>query len=896
MADPIDVIIIPTTHLDREWYLDRLSFQWRLDNEGGVIDTIVEFLENNPEAKFALDGQVIPLLDYLDIRPDMVYVIRSLAKEGRLALGPNYILPDEMLIPQVALLENLRQGMKIARSYGNCYDVAYCPDAFGHPAQLPQIFANLGFRGIPMWRGLWDTTEKDPEYRALAWEALDGTLFPAFRLCESMGYSNAIRIYKEGDDFFVGDDPRRPGKRLEEVIESEAAKHPLKVVVLMNGTDHTHAQIAPYDQDIAALVAEMNKRFDGKYRFGFGTFSDYFDKMEKAYADLGQAVESGAIKKIEGELLDGTTHTLLLPGIASSRLRQIKQPMFEIHNGLAAAEATAAIAALAGYKPTEGFFDRAWRRFLETQPHDSVGGCSVDQVHRDMEPRFSEARRIVNLTTTSALEYLAGAKASPEIPTDADYMLSVLNPTHVAREFIISEFELSAEYGAFKLSDSSGTEIPYQIIGADIIREPKDTRLRFPQNKIADVTRYKVLISVGIDPFGKKEITIKKDDNTISREHPQEANVLENDHLHVVIDSDGTLTLTDKSNGRSYSGLNQLRDVGDRGDGYNFSHLEGDSPITPRKSANIELVFSGGAGIMYRIDRIMDMPLGLDDENRDRRIGKKETIVRSYVTLPKDSHMLLVDTQFDNKSEDHRLRAVFPTGLDIDTSYAATQFGCVEREIAEPIPIGTGRVEESIHAYPHQGWFAVQKDGEAGLGIVAMGLPEYEAMPNKGDGVSLELTLLRSVGWLSRGDLLTRYGNAGPDAPAPEGQELGEHSTSYAIVPLHGDDWATNMFNQAAIHNTVLPSIATPIGEAPQYVQLGSLPDGLQMAELRKRGSHIYLTAFNPTENPIGFDPRDFHDAAEVFETDLNFKAGNPVTGPLEIAPGRIVAYGFALK
>jgi mannosylglycerate hydrolase len=78
---------------------------------------------------------------------------------------------------------------------------------------------------------------------------------------------------------------------------------------------------------------------------------------------------------------------------------------------------------------------------------------------------------------------------------------------------------------------------------------------------------------------------------------------------------------------------------------------------------------------------------------------------------------------------------------------------------------------------------------EAGLAILNRGLPEYEVLPDGGHN-TIALTLLRCVGYLSRGegDMPTRPGLAGPPLVTPEAQCQGLHTFEYAILP-HPGDW-----------------------------------------------------------------------------------------------------------
>src|SRR5204863_408878 len=54
--------------------------------------------------------------------------------------------------------------------------------------------------------------------------------------------------------------------------------------------------------------------------------------------------------------------------------------------------------------------------------------------------------------------------------------------------------------------------------------------------------------------------------------------------------------------------------------------------------------------------------------------------------------------------------------------------------------------------------------------------------------VRLALALLRAVGWLSRDDLITRTGHAGPALETPGAQVLGDHRFRYSLF-FHAGDW-----------------------------------------------------------------------------------------------------------
>jgi alpha-mannosidase len=91
--------------------------------------------------------------------------------------------------------------------------------------------------------------------------------------------------------------------------------------------------------------------------------------------------------------------------------------------------------------------------------------------------------------------------------------------------------------------------------------------------------------------------------------------------------------------------------------------------------------------------------------------------------------------------------------------------------------------QPAVDTHPFHGFVDVS-DGKRGLAVFARGLREYEVLPEKNQWM-VALTLVRAVGWLSREDLSTRPGGAGPSIETPEGQCLRELRFEMALFP-HG--------------------------------------------------------------------------------------------------------------
>ena len=128
--------IVSHTHWDREWRYPIWETRLMLIK---FIDELIELLESGKYPGFLLDGQVIPIFDYLEMRPEMTGRIKALVSSGKLQIGPWLILPDEYPVDGEALVRNLLLGIRRAEEFGGAFMVGYTPFGWGQTAQLAQI-------------------------------------------------------------------------------------------------------------------------------------------------------------------------------------------------------------------------------------------------------------------------------------------------------------------------------------------------------------------------------------------------------------------------------------------------------------------------------------------------------------------------------------------------------------------------------------------------------------------------------------------------------------------------------------------------------------------------------------------------------------------------------------
>lgn len=856
------VIVIPHTHWDREWYFTEKEFKDRLVR---VLDNVILNLEKYPKLKFQMDGQVAPIIDYLSRRPKNLGKIRKFALEKRLLFGPSFVLPDEFLSSPESLIRNLEYGMHKARLLGGYYDIAYYPDTFGHIGQLPQIIKQFGFGNVCIWRGV---PFKNPEQRDLSWIGSDGTIVAAYHFDQTfnIGYGNCLAIKEEGNNFTVIQGSS--AKALEEVISSELGKSSTETIVLMNGSDHRDLQ-----EGIVEIVDKLNNKYPDT-KFIFGSFEDYFEVVNKA---------NNVSCIIRGELNKGTETKFLLNGTFSSRIRGVKQPYEKCNQKLLRAEFIQAIAnKLTGMRYDNEALDEAWEYLLLNMPHDSLCGCSTDRVCKDMEYRFNQSDDISSKLIANSANEIA-SNVDTNFIKDESLAFVAINDSKFSKKIFKTAIDIPLGFGSFEIYDNNGNKADYSILSKkqndNLVEKVAGGKgaISFPKNESIELIVKGFVPSLGFSSFEIRKAKQKKananDDNFI----------LENEHILVVVNYDGSFDVKDKKTGALYLKCNLLYDCGDKGDEYSFSPVDNDYVSLP-EIGKIKAVFDNHIGKCVKVEYALKLPEKLLKGRKSRSYKKVKCKAVSYITLLDGAKKVDVVTEFDNKAKDHRLRAIFPTRLKSNCSYAAGHFEIVKREAKkDDIPL-EGRMEVESNSYSHQGFFAMF-DGTKGLGIVAKGLPEYEVKKLDSGTVCGELTLVRSVGYLSRDDLLARKGLAGPPVETPEAQELGNHKLEYSLVLLNNEDWVEELYKAKDESFYLCSSITHKHGGIlKDDFSLIELPKGLQYSSFRIKGDKMLLRVYNPNSDIIMLDSIKSNIKGEVELSGWELESESISFGPKKVA------------
>ena len=767
MRDKRFVTIVSHTHWDRAWYVTFQEFRTRLVR---LVDRLLKILAEQPDYRvFMLDGQMAILEDYLEVRPQRQEELVKLCKQGRLKVGPWYVLTDEFLVSPEALIRNMILGHRMGEVYGGVSKIGYVPDGFGHIAQLPQILRGFGIDNAFFWRGLGEEGERlGTEF---LWRAPDESSVTT--LWMPWGYHNISNLgyaIHWGDTSQMEFDAELALRQIGQAIDALAPMSHTGAILLMNGIDHEEPE-----PSLPEIVALANDRLTD-CEFHHGTLEQHLEKVRATDLNLPE---------YSGEFRWGK-YSEILQGVYATRIH-LKQENHRVETLLERyTEPLAAMAWLSGAQIPEGTQDliwAAWRWLLKNHPHDDIYGCGIDQVHEEMRYRFSQAEQIGELVVRDSLRQIA---READFTHQDGMPVMVYNPLNWQRhEMAIGNLDFEYDdpvADAFRVVDSAGQVVPCQVLSdapvfwMETLKANRKRRVRVAFPATAPACGYagyyvQPASSASPDAYESSDWAIFEDG-------------AENRFLSFRIASDGGLTVYDKPNGVSYPNLHHFEDTEDAGDEYSYCPCENSETISTRGlPASIRQMATGTNLATFEVKWLLTIPESLSEDRKSRSDRAVGIPIVSQITLYRDQPGLFVETEIDNQARDHKLNVVFHTDLNPAQSFVDQSFVVLPRDI--DLPDSSGWVEDPTPLM-HQRAFTDLCEGGRGLAILNRGLPAVE-VTRQSTGTQISLTLLRSVGWLSRDDLSTRRVAAGPLVPTPGAQCLGKNQYQYAILPHRGD-------------------------------------------------------------------------------------------------------------
>ena len=823
--------VVSHSHWDREWYLSHAKHNFNLVQ---FMDRLINVLETDPDFKsFHLDGQIILLDDYLAVRPHMKERITKLIDAGRLKVGPFYILQDDYLLSGEANLRNVLIGLRETAKYGKPTLIGYFPDTFGNVGQMPQILRGCGIDNAFMGRG---TVIADPvnfmgkEDKYLSefnWEAPDGSVVLTEQFI--LWYANGMELPTDKDALKA---------RLDDLHNNMDNCTKTEGILLMNGCDHQ-----PVQADLSTVLKNAKEL---GYKIEHTSFEDYLELL-KPYKDQ--------LATVKGEINQEDSNgfrTLRETASARIYLKQANYKAGYLLEGVA--EPLGLIADSHGVKNDDDILHYAWKCLFENYPHDSICGCSVDEVHRKMEIRFAET-----IDTIQSLIDLTGKRLTAKV-CGKDRSIAVVNCYPKAVKDIV---ECVVEF-------RDGESIPQSPVLVDkdgkeycVVVEDKGVMQQYelPEDKfrqVFTVHRYIYKIYGEFAPTSLTVLTIKDGVKKCNNGLSYGKDYIENQLIRVDFNKNGSFNITDKATGKVVKDQNVYCEIGDKGNEYEFMPT-GETHDTSSDVAKVEFKSADCQHVTFSVEN------SLMQQN-----GEKVTIYTD-VTLKTGKKNIEVSVKFVNACSDHRIRADFAWNLDVSTHNSAGQFDV------------TNRVN-----LPHAGWTAphhpqrtyefverMDKDGSGEI-IALRGNNEYEVCAHNGH---TQITLVRGVGIL--GDWFDFY--------TYESQCLREITAEYSVgVYSAGEreecvDWAFSYH-----HPRLYAFSGVGAGEQTKASEVGFDGNVIATCVRKNANGENILRFFNPyeTAQTVKF-------SKQVTLTNMLEKEDGEKVVELTVAPKKIVTVKF---
>lgn len=863
--------IVTHTHWDREWrYPIWENRQYLVD----MMDELLQILDTQPDYScFLMDGQTVMIEDYLEMRPENSEKIRGYIKSGKIDVGPWYTLPDLYPVCGESLVRNLLTGDRHAKKLGRRLNVAHESFGWGQTAQFPQIYKEFGLDFVVVAKNV--SKDRCPNCEFL-WEAPDGTKVFATRLGEHARanfFMNAFlaittdkdynsdeyfmklgkdgQVYHEADsmgfweDYFViRDNGFIHDSRIKAAIELAWKSMNDTVMpdmrVLMNGSDSSTAQ--PQLTEIVRRAREL-----------FPDLNLQLSTLEEYVRDFKASVDISKLRTIKGELRDGPAYKCSANALSTRPLIKIlnkcaENMLFKVAEPLSCMEE----------RYNKPFLDKAVNYLLLSHPHDSINGVTQDKTADDTMYRLSQALELSESIANTACKNIVKNADYSKYPDDA-IILTVFNTLPYGRNETLRvyiDFPQDMNVWDFDMFDGDKM-LEKQIISRKEVTTPVSNLHTRPLPYLVD--RYETVVKIdNIPPMGYKTIyAVKK--ASLNRkmlfwhdmrkfngsEIAKTPSLLENKYIKAQVNSNGSLTITDKESGRIYPALNYFEETGDRGDYWIYYPPYHNKTYTST-GANADIWCEENTALSATVCAKITMRVpayAVTDESMVRGESRRSdemtdiSIITKY-TLKKDEKAVEVETTINNTAKDHRMKVIFDTGIKTGIAKSAGHFYIDERSTIPP----QGEYYPEMQTLP-KGYYTTLEDENGGFSFIDNSTCEYEADENG----RLSVSLFRGV----KNIICTEFRSAGVFPHENGGQSMGKLVFNYMLYPFSDNCTAMLAERMSAPVKAVQTSKGT--GKNPDAASMLEIPEKLVLTAMKKAedGDRYIIRFYNPTCNTV---------------------------------------------
>lgn len=688
-----------------------------------LLDTITLLTENLRASSDAgeqlkhviLGGQTVLIEDMAAVRSDLVALLAIYNAGGRFGIGPWYVQVDSLLVSGESLIRNLLLGRTDVTRHGvELMDAAFMPAAVENVAHLPQILAGFDISAILL------TSPQAVMPLPFRWVAPDG--------------SHVLVVnHHHSDD-------------ISHTIEEQRFGQPDGPFLSLNAIDSNRPLVAPdISGDVSVPIIQS-------------TLKDYIAALRKGLPDALRPSLKGELRLLGPGYQAGRFSTRMYLKQANARLQSLLTHQTEPWLAIALTDAK-----LKSSDNLRALLDYSWRELMKNQSRNNLTGCSHDAVTQETELRNQRILDVTQRIQDKSLDALPGTLARTLLPAQRitqreETFIGVWNSHSYQVEQIV-ETDLILPDGQYphQLLDAKGEEVNFSW-------EADDTDSDFA---------CRIAFRATVNPVGYTVYTLKLSDKVPASHHgivTNKGNVIGNVAGETLLVEKGQLVWA--RNQQRITDFLSFYDGGDAGDTYNYRKPQPDVVVRAGMTDMVTVQSTATYERLIFRERMRIAPELKSDLSRSRGLSLLDitTTATFYDNIPG----IYFRTTFTNKAQDHRLRAHIRTNIKTDSILTDTTFGLTERKIITDGAQVTANPQLNI--FPMQTLAAVEGEKET-LVLLTRGLSEVEPVRDK-EEVSLALTLLRSIGWIQRGDDKTH------GLPVKGAQYERDIKLDYAILPI----------------------------------------------------------------------------------------------------------------
>ena len=750
--------LVNHTHWDREWYfttMDALVLSEQLFTE------VLDELEKNKNANFCLDGQISIVDEYVEIHPEAKLRIQKLVAEGRLFVGPWYTQTDALIPDTESIIRNLVIGINDTKeNYGKPMMIGYLPDTFGFNAQMPTLLHQVGIDNFVFWRGTNFKRQMNSLYfkwKGLSEKEVLAANFP-FGYFTAQIDMDSKRNLKQFVD-----------KRFDPGVKFAVDHGDNQQVLMPSGIDQMNII-----KNIHETVTKLNEYSD--YQTEISTYPEFINKLRN----------QKNLPEYSGELRL-PTYARVHRTIGSVRHQIKTDNVFLEQKILRRIEPLVVIARNNGVQIGNGLLIKLWKKLLECQAHDTLGGSVSDNVAVDIKHRFKEANEIAdgieNTIEKKMAEYLKLSDHDVLVFNTDPYTYKGTKEIRVVASTKNISFDgLENEY----LASSKHYPVRHHILmmtprGQEYTDEPEYYQLTFKGYIELPALGYKVIHFTEKDGVNELKDSVNGVGQFGELSFEDQKVTYKNGKLDFL------------SGNSKIDNFMELVDSGNDGDTYDYSPLKNDAEKTlPFNDVLIENI-NDKAKVMI-VNGSASLPTTLEE----RTSKNPEYTAMSYQLILQfdDNGLLNAKLLVDNTVYSHRLRLKLNPNILSDKVIAQIQNGFVETK-NEKINKNWMKefVEKPVNIYNFDKSVSISEENRS-FTFFGKGMKEYEYL----DG-SLYITLMATTGELGKPDIAWRPGRASGDTTnqghimmqTPLAEEIGVNKFIFAL------DFSNSSFSETEI-------------------------------------------------------------------------------------------------